>query len=343
MLHAKSEGCRGTAEREGGAWTVAYTNVDGLVSVMDEVNEFIRANEPDIMAMVETKLRDSETPNLGGGKYNMWIRNRCGKGGGGVMMLVKKGIRVESVEKAEGLVEGLNLQLINGRRGLRYVTVVYVPPKTKTWNRQEHEQLLSETKEWLVKKIKENNKIVIMGDFNCKEINWEEWNTRGGEDSWGDKVLKLAMNNIMTQWVEENTRYRGGEEPSRLNLVLSKETDIIEDMNYSCPLGKSDHVIIRFCIKEKREESRCEDYKSQRFNYGKSNFEQMRRYFSEADWSTFITESNVQKKWEAFINIYEEEVKRYVPKVETKRRYNNDWYDRRCEIAREEREMAWNR
>lgn len=130
--------------------------------------------------------------------------------------------------------------------------MVYVPPKTKTWNRQEHEQLLSETKEWLVKKIKENNKIVIMGDFNCKEINWEEWNTRGGEDSWEDKVLKLAMNNIMTQWVEENTRYRGGEEPSRLDLVLSKETDIIEDMNYSCPLGKSDHVMIRFCIKEKK-------------------------------------------------------------------------------------------
>ncbi len=96
MVHVKSEGCRGTAVREGGTWTVAYTNVDGLVSVMDEVNEFIKANEPDIMAMVETKLRDSETPNLGGGKYNMWIRNRCGKGGGGVMMLVKKGIRVES-------------------------------------------------------------------------------------------------------------------------------------------------------------------------------------------------------------------------------------------------------
>ncbi len=101
--------------------------------------------------------------------------------------------------------------------------------------------------------------------------------------------------------------------------------------------------MIRFCIKEKREESRCEDYKSERFNYGKSNFEQMRRYFGEADWSTLITASNVQKKWEAFINIYEEGVKRYVPKVETKRRYNNDWYNRRCEIASEEREMAWNR
>ncbi len=60
VVHAKSEGCRGTAVREGGTWTVAYTNVDGLVSVMDEVNEFIKANEPDIMALVETKLRDDK-------------------------------------------------------------------------------------------------------------------------------------------------------------------------------------------------------------------------------------------------------------------------------------------
>ncbi len=110
------------------------------------------------------------------------------------------------------------------------------------------------------------------------------------------------MNNVMTQWIKENIIYRE-EEPSRLNLVLSKEADIIEDMNYNCPLGKSDHVMIRFCIKEKREESRCEDYRNERFNYGKTNFEQMRRYLGKMDWSAFTQASNVQKKWEAFINI----------------------------------------
>ncbi len=109
---------------------MAYTNVDGLVSVMDEVNEFIKANEPDIMAMVETKLGDSETPNLGGGKYNMWIRNRCGKGGG-VMMLVKKGIRVESSEKVEDLVEGLNLQLSKWKKRITICHSGVCPTKNK--------------------------------------------------------------------------------------------------------------------------------------------------------------------------------------------------------------------
>ncbi len=91
---------------------------------------------------------------------------------------------------------------------------------------------------WLEKNIK-NNKTIILGDINYKEVHWKKWNTRGGEDSWGDKVLKLAMNNVMTQWIKENIIYRE-EEPSRLNLVLSKEADIIEDMNYSCLLESRD-------------------------------------------------------------------------------------------------------
>lgn len=59
---------------------------------------------------------------------------------------------------------------------------------------------------------------------------------------------------------------------------------------------------------------------------------------------TMIKESasNMQKKWKAFLSICKEKMKTNVLKVITKRRRNNDQYDR-CEIARRERENAWNR
>ncbi len=57
------------------------------------------------------------------------------------------------------------------------------------------------------------------------------------------------------------------------------------------------------------------------------------------DWNALIQASSMQRKWEAFINIYEEGVKRYVPTIDI---YNNEWYNRRCEIMREE-EKAWQR
>ena len=41
------------------------------------------------------------------------------------------------------------------------------------------------------------------------------------------------------------TRYREHNEPSVLNLVLTN-SDIIEDLEYLSPIGKSDHVLLGF-------------------------------------------------------------------------------------------------
>lgn len=45
--------------------------------------------------------------------------------------------------------------------------------------------------------IEKSNKI-LMGDFDCKEVNWKEWTTEEGEESWGNVLMRLAMENLMT-------------------------------------------------------------------------------------------------------------------------------------------------
>ena len=59
------------------------------------------------------------------------------------------------------------------------------------------------------------NKVVMMGDFNCK-VCWEEWYTNGSESSWENKLLNLAMDNALTQWISEDTRFNNEGETSRL-------------------------------------------------------------------------------------------------------------------------------
>ncbi len=44
-----------------------------------------------------------------------------------------------------------------------------------------------------------------MGDFNCKEVSWEEWTTEGSENSWGSKLLELVP------------LYKGGSKEDPLN------------------------------------------------------------------------------------------------------------------------------
>ena len=42
----------------------------------------------------------------------------------------------------------------------------------------------------------------------------------------GGVLLDLVRNNIMTHWMKENTRFRSNGEPSRLDLLLTKELEV---------------------------------------------------------------------------------------------------------------------
>ncbi len=68
--------------------------------------------------------------------------------------------------------------------------------------------MLEDTRTCLAELFEENDDILQMGDFNCKEISWENWTTEGSEPSWGNKLLDLATENFQTQWVTDDTRFR---------------------------------------------------------------------------------------------------------------------------------------
>ena len=124
----------------------------------------------------------------------------------------------------------------NGNK--RDLLVVYVPPKTNAWGREEYGDMLKDTYKCLKNMIENSDNVIMMGDFNCKEVCCEEWCTGGGEESWVSILLDLVMNNILTQWIKENTGFRCNEKPSRLDLLLTKELEVIRKANYHCPLGK---------------------------------------------------------------------------------------------------------
>ena len=323
---------------------IAYTNMDGLISARWEVEEYLKEMKPDIMALTETKITEGlDVSKIGGEKYNVWSRNRLNKQGGGVMFIVKKEILVAGVVYGKGQAEFLQISIKFKGKKKRDLAVVYIPPKTVAWETSEYEEMLNDMKECLKEMLKESDNIILMGDFNCKEVSWEEWTANSGEKSWGNFLLDLSIENIMTQWIKENTRYRGGETPSRLDLVFTKEPDIIEDIEYKTPLGKSDHVVLEFKIHSGWMGRNNEDHKVDRLDYKRTNFTELRKFFKEADWSRLINASQIDEKWESFSNIYHEGVGRYVPKMSQKTRGKSDWYNKKCGEARKNKELAWKR
>ncbi|XP_050739068.1 uncharacterized protein LOC127009733 [Eriocheir sinensis] len=271
----------------------------------------------------------------------VWMRNRENKQGGGVMLLLKKEWTVEGVTYGEGEAEVLSVGIRLQRGGCRNIAPVYVPPKTNSWTEELYKKL-EDTLDCLRRLLEEKDKILIMGDFNCKKVSWENWSMEGSEASWGNKVLELVIDNVLTQWVEENTRFRGEDEPSRLDSIITREPDIIE-MNYKSPIGKSDHVLIEYILREGGKIIRNEDNRKECFDYNKTNFEQLGKHFEEAQWDTFFEAENVEEKWAIFVRIYNEGVEKWVPGMKKGQKSRGEWYNRKCVDAKQEKEKAWNK
>jgi hypothetical protein len=61
------------------------------------------------------------------------------------------------------------------------------------------------------------------------------------------------------QHVKQATRYRGDNQPSLLDLILTNEEEMIDHVVHNAPLGNSDHEILEFNFKLGRNENtrRC--------------------------------------------------------------------------------------
>ena len=65
-----------------------------------------------------------------------------------------------------------------------------------------------------------------------------------GNDKNSDELfLDILRKNGLMQHVDKPTRQRGDDEPSILDLVISRE--YLSKLEYLSPLGKSDHAIIK--------------------------------------------------------------------------------------------------
>ncbi len=70
------------------------------------------------------------TPDIGDDKYDLWMKNRSDKGGGGVTILTKQCVKVQKVIKSEDKSEILEMMIRSGNGRIMNYVGVYVPPMT---------------------------------------------------------------------------------------------------------------------------------------------------------------------------------------------------------------------
>ena len=131
---------------------VSYTNIDGLLSKRLECMDYLRNSEPDIMCVVETKLRpEIKLDWFEEGRYKLWRSDRVEKGGGGILVLTKKDLIVKEVNFSKESEEVISVLVTNGKQDINIIAA-YLPPRTSAWDNDQFQTVMRRTK--LLKRIK---------------------------------------------------------------------------------------------------------------------------------------------------------------------------------------------
>ena len=157
----------------------------------------------------------------------------------------------------------------------------------------------------------------LVGDFNFKDINWVSWTTFHNENSKEAKFIEAARDCYLYQHNLLNSRRRGNDDPSLIDLIFSDESMQVSDVEHHAPLGKSDHDVITFNFN-------CYmDYvkPKERYVYHKADFEAMRNSLMEDNWTVEYIQKSYNRSCEELWSILKSKLLelrgRFVPKNTT--------------------------
>ena len=169
------------------------------------------------------------------------------------------------------------------------------------------------------------DKVVVTGDFNYPTMDWNcEHNNTGPE-----QVFLECLNDLfLTQLISAPTRVREGEKKNILDLCITNDSELINNIQHTDPLGKSDHEVLIISL-NLLTNHRGKNGNTSRYNFNKTNFSGLKEYLSK-DWKD-LDSLSTNDGWELFENTMHEGFKKFVPKAKPKNEKNKPyWLTRKC-------------
>ena len=293
-------------------WLV--TNCDVLTSKLAEFVETVNIYKPDVIAASEVLPKNFKEPiqpeifKLDG--YDMICHPNVAKNiGRGSILYIKSNITHIPVELKslgkdfeEHIIEEIKIDDSNSLIALS----LYRRGASDTENNSKLLELLKEVSDL-------KSPMISMGDINLKGIDWENMLASGTkEDDYCHKFIECLKDQYLTQHVTENTRQRGNDDPSLLDLIITSEEHSIMNLEQLAPLGKSDHSILKF-------ETPFTPPKAKpiiKICYDKGDYKAMDEHFSKIDWASELDKfpSDVNSQWNYFKDKYLEAEKEFIPR-----------------------------
>ena len=268
--------------------------------------------------------------------FNMYKKHRTdGRRGGGCVLYVSHELKSYACKELE-TVQGDDaiwcwVRLSNEARIL--VGCMYRSPTSTGANNTHFMNQIIRASE-----VANQNRVLLMGDFNVKEINWEEDEAEGETSTLQSRFFECTKDSYLIQHVYAPTRFRNDQE-STLDLIFTKEEEDVKNIEVLQPLGKSDHGIV-LC------DLICEWKAKKTFRprrlYHKGNYAEINRLLRQTDWEMEFENKDVHQRWEILKIKLEELINQHIPLSEP-RTHNAPWMNGRVTAVYKRKYHAWKR
>ena len=225
----------------------------------------------------------------------MFRRDRItGNRGGGVLLYARDSVNATEVQVESGFGEHVWCQI-----GELLVGVIYRSNNTRIVGQDNNKNLLE-----LLTKVCDKQ-VLILGDFNYPDIDWCTYTASAAASRDCCEFINTIEDCFYTQHVLSPTR-----DDAILDLVLSREPDLVSQLQVINSLGDSDHNMIEFTFHMSRKV--YNDTKEMR-DYRCGDYDSIKKCLSLIDWDIFLNGDTVTS-WNKFKALLLDLINNHVPK-----------------------------
>ena len=342
----KQRSNKGTKEAENMELKFLYTNADQFVNKRDDLLARIAGDEPDVILITEVIPKSQANPipsallSIDGYKpsfnFDPSSTNLGASGIRGVAIYSKTTLNAYEIDiNVKDSADHIWIELPTSSQPL-LVGCIYRSP-SNDGDKDAAMKSATITAQVVKAAFEKNNNVVMAGDFNYKEIDWDNEHAPTNKEHQANFINAL-QECYMYQHVTEPTRFRSNETPNLLDLILSSEESMIKDLVYRPPLGESDHICLRFNVMCGKQEFATEDPKKR--NFFKTDYAAVAEELRKYDWVSMLT-GNFDDDYKLFFDILEQVMMKYTPLKTPRRKKKNLYMTRESRIMKNKKLRLW--
>jgi len=282
-------------------------NARSLLNKFDTFEAIVNVLDVDIIGVTESwatpQILDTEISLCG---YQLFRSDRNSPNkGGGVLLYVR-----ESLKPAEFFVKAEFNDNVWCQVGELIIGVCYRSTNYAIVGEENNSMLYD-----LLKEV--NNKhILLMGDFNFPEVDWSSTSVDTSAHPDCKKFLEVVEDCFLTQHVLQPTRGN-----AILDLVFTREPELVSEITVGDQLGNSDHNMISFRVQQNILDTKST---SQIRDYHRGDYDSIRSKLAEVDWDKFFT-GTVDECWLRFKTLLLSLEEQFVPLRNTQSKRKPIW------------------